>query len=223
MKKIALYILLLWSVNLVAQDFTQAPDSDPEAKVVLERLKTKYDGLSAMQAEFALTIEIPEEDKIVQKGTMAQMDNKYRLDLPEQSIISDGETLWFHLPNNNEVQINDAEELMEEDEFLTPQKVLDMYENGEFIYVLADEYSKDGTVMQQIEFKPVDRESDLFKMRMMVDKKANAIKSVKAFSKDGSRYTLELLNFDTAAQFQKGHFNFDASKYPDIYIEDLRL
>ena len=224
MKKILFLIAILVGMQgLQAQDYTTVTDSDPAAKAVLEKLKTKYGGLNALKADFSLTIEIPEEDRIVQKGKMAQLGDKYRLDMPEQSIISDGKTLWYHLKGNNEVQINDAEEIMEEDEFLSPQKVIDMYENGDFVYILADEYSKGGTVMQHIEFKPIDRESDIFKLKVLVDKKANSIAEVKAFSKDGARYTLKMLSFDPAARFDKGYFKFDKTQFPDIYVEDLRL
>lgn len=227
MKKIPLFLLMMCFVaSLFAQNegqFTTAAESDPEAKVVLEKLKKKYNGLEKIEADFTLTIEIPEEDKIVQKGTMAQKGNQYRLDMPEQSIISDGTTLWFHLKGNNEVQINDAEEMMDDESFMSPQKIIEMYENGDFIYILADQYSKGATVIQQIEFKPVDRDADVFKIRVTVDKKANTIKELKAFSKDGSRYTIDMQSFNTNPTFAKGHFTFDPSKFDDIYVEDLRM
>ncbi len=203
--------------------FSKASDSDPAAKSVLDKLKTKYEAFSSLSAEFDLIIEIPEEDRIEQKGAMAQEGDKFRLELEGQTIISDGTTLWVHLPQNNEVQINDAEDFQDEGDMLSPQDILKKYESGEFVYILADEYMKDNTIIQQIEFKPTDSDADYYKMRLLVDKKKNTIKEMKAFSRDGSRYTFRMTKLVENDTFDKGFFSFDKSKFPNVDVQDLRL
>ncbi len=227
MKQLLFSILILgMTVNIQAQStntFSKATESDPAATAVLEKLRQKYEAYTSMEATFSITIEIPEEDRIEQLGKMSQSGDKYRLDMEQQSIISDGTTLWAYLKNNNEVQISDAEDLEGEGEIMSPKDILKIYESGEYVYVLVDEYNQDGTIVQQIEFKPLDRDSDYAKLRLTIDKKATQIKNIKAFSKDGSRYTLKLTKFVSNKDFPKGHFRFDTAQYPDIYVEDLRM
>lgn len=226
MKQLLFSILITafaFSVQAQENTFTKVQESDPAAKAVLEKIRLKYEAYTSMQADFSLLIEIPEEDRIEQKGKMAQAGDQYRLDLEDNSIISDGTTLWHHLKNNNEVQISDAEDLAEEGDILSPKDILKIYESGDYIYVLSDEYMSEGTVIQLVEFKPVDRDSEYHKLRLTVDKKANEIKNIKAFSKDGSRYTLKLTKLVTDKALPQSHFQFDESQHPDIYVEDLRM
>jgi len=227
MKQLLFSILIIgMTLSLQAQStttFTKAAESDPAATAVLEKLRQKYEAYTSMEATFSIVIDIPEEDRIEQLGKVAQAGDKYRLDLDQNSLISDGTVFWHHLKNNNEVQIHDAEEMGGEGEIMSPQDILKIYESGEYVYVLVDEYNQDGTIVQQIEFKPLDRDSDYSKLRLTIDKKAAQIKNIKAFSKDGSRYTLKLTKFVSNKDFPKGHFQFDTAQYPDIYVEDLRM
>ncbi len=203
--------------------YTNAIDSDPAAISILESLKEKYEAMETMEIEFAIEIEIPEEDLILQEGVMSKKGEKFRLDMEDQSIISNGEILWFHLKKNNEVQINDASMLEEEDEsFLTPDKMLKMYEGDEFIFVLSSKYSEGGKLLQEIECKPTDRDSDYSKMRIVVNSKKQEIDHIKAFSKDGSRYTFLSKQLTAAKAFDESHFEFNKADFPDIYVEDLR-
>jgi len=198
--------------------------SDPAAKAVLEKVKTTYNGFKSMEADFTLSIEIPEEGEEIQKGKMYQQGEKYNLQLEGQSLISDGTTLWVYLKNNNEVQINDVPDEDEiGDEILSPKDLLRVYEKGNFYYALTNESVKSGKTVQEIEFKPKDAEnSEYFKMRLMVEKKSSHIMSIKAFSKDGSRYTLAISDMIPNKSYDASTFVFDKSKYPNVYIEDLR-
>ena len=45
---------------------------------------------------------------------------------------------------------------------------------------------------------------------------------MKAFGKDGSRFTFKLTNVNANKKFASNHFGYDKSKYPNYYVEDLR-
>lgn len=226
MKKIVFTTLLLVLIAtlLPAQDtqYTSAADSDPEAKAVLDKLRQKYDAYNTLQADFSLKIELPEQPPEVQKGTVMRTGEKYRLEMSGQDVISDGTSLYLILHNNKEVQINDVPDEEETGSILSPQSIFKLYESDEFVYLLANEIAKDGTVVQQIEMKPLDDYADYSKVRMEVDKKRNSVMNVVAFGKDGSRYTFTLDKVTPNKTFPAGTFSFDKSKYPDYYVEDLR-
>jgi len=225
MKYIPLILLLaLFSSSVLAQEnqYLSNADSDPDAVKLLNKLKEKYEGFNNMKMDFSLEIEIPEEDKIIQKGQIFQQDKLFHLDFEQQSVTSNGELVWIHLKNNNEVQIHSAEVLAEEDSFMSPQNLLKLYESDAFIFAISDEMVRNGKTVALIECKPIDAESEFSKMRMTVDTKKHEMVSVKAFSKDGSRYTFISDAISSNVDIPAGKFEFDTKAFPDIYVEDMR-
>ncbi|MBP6828497.1 MAG: outer membrane lipoprotein carrier protein LolA [Saprospiraceae bacterium] len=226
MKKL-LFSLIAFSIlgTLAAQNPAPAPKekSDPEAKKVLDKIRKKYDGYKTLEAAFSLTIEVPGEDKDVQKGNIAQDDKKFRLDMDQQVIVSDGKTTWVYLKKNNEVQVNDADPADTENGFLTPKDLLKRYQKGDYLYSITEKTTENGKTITHVEFKPVDKNSEYSKLRVSIDEKAGAILSVKAFSKDGSRYTFTIVKLTPNKQFAADYFTFDTKKYPGVKVEDLRL
>lgn len=218
----AFALALLPLAGAQTTQYTSAADSDPEAKAVLEKLRQKYDSYQGIKAGFTLEIELAEQPKEIQKGTLDRMGDKYWLKMGTQEVISDGESLHLIMHNNKEVQINDMPEEGEDQSVLSPQSIFNLYESDQFVYILGNEIARNGTVVQLIEMKPLDEFADYSKVRMEIDKNKNAVINVIAFGKDGSRYTFHLDKVTPNPSFPAGHFDFDKSKYPDYYIEDLR-
>lgn len=229
MKNQLLLILALFSFSFAnAQDIPKAllheDKSDPEAKKILDKVKKIYDGYQNIEVDFTLTIEIPEEPEEVQKGKMRQSKDQYFLDLPIMSIYCNGEYIWTHLKKNKQVQISDFEEIEDNDEIMSPTDLLNAYESGKYYYVLMNEAYEGKTAIQEIEFKPKDRDSEYSKMRVTIDKKKARIMRIKIFSKDSSRFTLEVNDLKPNQKFSTSTFMLDTKTLAkDIKIEDLRL
>lgn len=220
----ALFALATLTLPASAQrdQYTKAGESDPAAKAILNKLRQKYDSYKTLQADFALEIQMPEQPKDVQKGSISRQGDKYRLEMGGQTVISDGKALYLVLHKNKEVQINDVPEEGEDDSVLSPQALLKLYNSKKFVYALMNEVAQNGTVLQQIEFKPLDPSSDYSKLRMEVDKKKNEVNNIKAFGKDGSRYTFRLTKVTPNAAIAASVFTFEKSKFPGYHVEDLR-
>ncbi len=217
------FFCVFTSFTLVAQNnaYQTVEDSDPAATKLLTKLKDKYEGFSNMKMDFSLEIEIPEEDMIIQKGKIFQEGDKFYMDFEQQSVISNGEKVWIHLKNNNEVQIHSAEALADEENFMSPQNLLKLYESDAFVFAISDEMIRDGKTVALIECKPIDTDSEFSKLRLTVDTKNLDMVSVKAFSKDGSRYTFLNDKLASNIDIPSDKFEFDASVFPDIYVEDM--
>ena len=69
----------------------------------------------------------------------------------------------------------------------------------------------------------MDRDSEYSKMRIQVNQKANRMKTMKIFAKDGSRYTMEVDAVTPNYKVSEEFFTFNPSNYPGIHIEDLRI
>ena len=221
----ALSLVLFMCSNVFAQNnqYVKASDSDPAAKAMLKKVKARYEAYKTLEASFVLDIMIPEQEKMVQKGTLTRQGDKYRIISPNQEVICDGNAIWFILPSNKEVQINDMPSPDEDDSILTPQSVFNFYEKDNFVYFITSEPVENGKKLQEITFKPLDRDaSDYSKLVLVVNKKTAEIVRVKTFAKDGSRYTFYIENLKPNPVFNKGHFAFSIKNYPDYYVEDLR-
>lgn len=224
MKKLFLLIAagIFWTA-MPAQTNVPAETSDPEAKKVLDRIRKKYEGYKSMEAAFSLTIEVPQQALEVQKGAIGQQGNKFRLEMDQQMIVSDGKTNWVYLKQNNEVQISDAQPGgAGGNDFLSPADLMKQYQKGEYLYAITDKVTEKGVVITQIEFKPKSKASEYSKLRVSVNEKAGTIQSIKAFAKDGSRYTFQITRFTPNKAFAQNHFSFDPKQVPGIHIEDLR-
>lgn len=222
------FLILLLATFLSGSLFSQAtaaPEkSDPQAKKILDKTRKKYESYKTIEAAFSLTIELPGQPKQVQKGTISQDANKFRLEMDEQVIVSDGKTTWVYLKKNKEIQINDADPNdASENGFMTPKDLLKRYEKGDFLYAITDQVTESGVVLTQIEFKPKDKKSEYSKMRVSIDEKTSTIKSVKAFAKDSGRYTFSITKLTPNKKFAAGQFAMDTKKYPGVKVVDLRM
>ncbi|MCB0548992.1 MAG: outer membrane lipoprotein carrier protein LolA [Phaeodactylibacter sp.] len=226
MKKLLLVLMLFTiAAGAYAQtgNFTSADESDPKAKAILEEIRKRFLSYKSLGADFTLDITLADEPTETQKGSLSQQGKKYRVEMGSQSVISDGNTLWLILSYNKEVQINDMPEEGEMDgAILSPDAMLNFYDKGDFVYYLTNEYKEGARTVQQIEFKPMDRNADYSKLRMNVNKATKDIISVEAFAKDGSRYKLSIDKLYPNKAFAANYFTFDKAKYPGYYIEDLR-
>lgn len=189
--------------------------SDPEATKILKNLKKIYGKYEGIEIDYSLELEYGDE-KEVQGGKIFQEGDKYRINNNGNIIINDGKTVWAYLKKQNEVQINDFYE--DEEMPFTPAKIFNIDENDkEFVYVITGEDSKG----YKIEFKPRDRDSEIMKIRIRVDKAQTKINSVKVFSDDGSRMTFIVKSIKNAKP-SSDSFKFNKDKHPGVKVIDLR-
>lgn len=225
MNKLLFLIFLFTGTSLFAQEnrFQSATDSDPEAVKVLNSLKKQYDQYTSVEADFVLTIEMPEEDPVIQKGNVKRQGDQYHISMPSQQIISDGKNLWFHQIDNKSVQWQTVDPDDTSDELLSPQNFMQFYENGKFVAAPVTVANEDGQPVRWIELKPVDEDSEYFKFRVSIALKKDAIRQVKAFGKDGSRYTFAINALTPNKDFKASIFTFNAADFPGVTVEDLRV
>ena len=197
--------------------------SDPEAKAVLEKMRKKYEAYSILEADFSLEIEVPQQPKQTQKGVLTQQGEKYRLKFNERTLVSDGKSVWLHIPKSKEVQINDVEDDTGEGGISSPQDLLKAYAWKDYLYAITNEFTENGKLVQQIEFKPTTKATDYSKVRLTLDKKTLEIVSIKSFGKDGSRYTLTINKLTPNKTVADSIFTFAKSECPGCKFEDLRV
>lgn len=215
MKKIITILLGLFSLTVAAS----AQQKDVKAQQILNGVSTKYKSYKSVQADFILRVEGGQNDtKDQQTGTLFVKGNKYKLQINNQEIISDNNTVWTYLKDANEVQINSFEK---DDNSISPSEIFTIYEKN-FLYAFTDEKTVGGKVMQFIDLTPNDKSKPYFKVRLAIDKVAKAIQSAVVFDKNGNRYTYEIKKFTPNPDINDAFFSFDSKKHPGIEVVDLR-
>lgn len=215
--------LLVLTLTFLA--LSLAAQKDPAARADLQALRTKYTTAGAVDAQVQLDIKFPEAPAETQKGRIVQDGEKYFIQFAGQEVTSDGETMWLYLPDNKEVQVYDAAEMAGEASggFTRPQDILDLYDSGAFDYAVVGTAQADGRSYKQIEFKPLERDSEFAKMRLSYDDARKEIYRIEIFNKDGSRFTLTMTDVKVGAKVPASTFVFDAGSKPGVRVEDMRL
>ncbi|TVR82394.1 MAG: outer membrane lipoprotein carrier protein LolA [Saprospirales bacterium] len=209
------FLSTFWACNLHAQD--------PVAKQILDQIKDNVLSESRWKFEFDLEIRFPEMEPEQVKGSLYQDENKFRADIGDQIIISDGTSVWTWLKEFNEVQITDAEAGIEEI-FLSPAQIVKIYESGEYDYQHSGTHAFRGQPHEFIEFKPASPSgSEYVKINMFVNMSDKLPVAVSVISRNGVVYNLSIENHQKGIRFPDSIFKFAPSEFPGAEIEDLRL
>lgn len=154
-----------------------------------------------------------------EQGVLQVKDEKYRLAIAGQIVISNGETMWTYIKDANEVQINDVEE--EDDGMITPTRLLTQY-TEDFKPKLTGEQLWMNTKVWLIELKPKgDKPYD--KVELKIDKNKKRIMQISIFDKNGTTFIYTLEEYKPNVLFKTTDFNFDPADYPGVEVIDMRL
>ncbi|MEM6785620.1 MAG: outer membrane lipoprotein carrier protein LolA [Bacteroidota bacterium] len=94
-------VLLLLAFLVAAPVGAQSPNEVPDAQAVLDRIDRTYQTLRAVKASFSQHI-----GGQTLEGTLAVQGDQFRVELPGQTIVSDGETAWSYSESDNTVLIS---------------------------------------------------------------------------------------------------------------------
>jgi outer membrane lipoprotein-sorting protein len=161
-----------------------------------------------MQLDLEVTIE---DGKLKEEipGKVSVQGNKFRIDSKDQLIISDGKTNWIYLKEAKELQISnpDPDDVAM---FSSPDKLLKSYQK-DFISAYVGPVTYSGKIVDVIEFKPKDRNSEYSKIRVYIDKTSMNVLKIKIFDKSNIHYSIEIKKFVKNPSLSESHFKFDES------------
>ncbi|MEP7322385.1 MAG: outer membrane lipoprotein carrier protein LolA [Saprospiraceae bacterium] len=224
MRYFRILFLLCLATGLFAQvtkpnTYSSSKDADPKAKSILKQVKDQLQIDKGVVINFEFKYTPAESSPIIQSGTAQLKGKKFNLDLSEQTMISDGATLWTLLKKRNEVQINDAADIRNDP--MSPYQLLQIHDSPDFTYVLAGDSKENGVIRDIIEFKPLDRNAEFFKIRAEIDRAKKQYKTITLYLKTGDQYSI-LIKTQINKSMEDSSFTWDAKKNPGMKVEDLR-
>lgn len=212
-KKLLIILILVLPVTEVYSQI-----SDTTAKWMLRQISARTKTFNCVKIEFNYRFE-NEKSKIteIKKGDITIKGNKYIMNIPGQTTINNGTTVWTYLPDEKEVTIKNFKETKES---ITPQKILCDYEK-DFRPKLIREYIEKGKKYSVIDLTPKTARS-FYKIRIIVDQVKKEIVSSTFYEKEGNRFTYEIIKLTPDIKADDEMFTFDTDKYPGVEVNDMR-
>ncbi len=201
---------------------TSSGNSDPSAKVLLDKLKSKFDSYKSMEMNFEFQLELPGKPIEIQKGKLIQDGKKYAIVMKDQEIYADGSQTWLYLKSRKEVQISDFED-GDNDAFLSPKQMLALYSKGDYEYAIAEERKIGKSTFTDIEFKPLKKNNEITKLRLTINITTNNMVSLRVFLRDGNRYLLKMDSLVPNKKYTHDTFILNTKELKGVHIEDLRM
>ncbi len=215
MNRFSLFVCFL----LISAGIATAQTSDQAAVKLLKSVSQKYSGYKTMQMDVTLTIEnLESKSKDTKSGKVYGKGNKFRAEMGNQIIMSDGKTLWTYLKDVNEVQINNFEQGQG---IMSPNDIFKIAEKDYLVY-MGEKVTEGGKSLQIIELTPKNKSLSFSKIKMYVDPTDNSVKKGVVYDKNAIHYTYTISNFKSNVELSDSTFTFDKSKYPGVEVIDLR-
>ena len=187
---------------------------DEKAEKILKDLSANTKSYSYMDVDFDFNfINTSKDINESQKGNIKINQNKFRLDLNQQLIISDDSIQWIYLKESNELQIMEYDS---QDDMISPNKLFTIYENGyksQYIELKENNHIIDLFPIESNEFKNI---------QLHIDQDKIQLKKIILFDKNGGSFSYSITKLITDKEIDENAFRFNEANYPDLEIIDLR-
>tara|TARA_B100000900_G_scaffold173668_1_gene147424 strand:+ start:1587 stop:2210 length:624 start_codon:yes stop_codon:yes gene_type:complete len=187
---------------------------DEKAEKILKDLSANTKSYTYMDVDFDfIFINTSQDINESQKGNIKINQNKFRLDLNQQLIISDDSIQWIYLKESNELQIMEYDS---QDEMISPNKLFTIYENGyksQYIELKENNHIIDLFPIESNEFKNI---------QLHIDQDKIQLKKIILFDKNGGSFSYSITKLITDKEIDENTFRFNEANYPDLEIIDLR-
>lgn len=212
MKRLLLLIAFI-SINSYAQQ-------DLKAKALLKEVSVKAKAYESIAIDFKYELEnTSEQIKQETRGDVILEGEKYKLNILGVTRLFDGAKLYSISEEDEEVTISN-ENSSEEENSITPSKLLSFYEEG-FTYKKDIVQNVIGRKIQYVKLIPIDSNSEIKYALLGIDIQTKHIYNLISIGKQGTKTTLTINSFKTNEPLSKSLFTFDKNKYKDYYINEL--
>lgn len=211
MKKVPLLIAAL-SVTIFAHG-----QNDPQAVKILDSFSSNASHAPSVSMVFRMiSADLTENTSDTLNGSIILSKDKYKLNLGDNLVWFNGETIWNYLTAEKEVTITKPDK--KDNSFQNhPSEVFTMYKSG-YKSRLAEEKSDSYTV----DLYPEDIKSDLVRVRLDINKSDLSLISLEYKRKDGLVVTLFISEYNLKQKPDPDTFIFQPGKYKGVEINDMR-
>lgn len=203
---------------LVLVGFSKPLVAGETAQELLDKVRQKYESVTDAQLKFSQRV-VFGISRIEQKinGTLyLKKKNKYRMELGNQTIVTDGKTVWSFSVPNNQVLIDNFKL---DERSMTPERLL-TGSSGDFYATLIGNEKLGKVDVVVLKLVPKDDESIIKSMKLWVDESTWFIKKVELVDVNGKETEYVVDDLQVNVGLQDSRFVFKISE--GVQVVDLR-
>jgi outer membrane lipoprotein carrier protein len=216
MKRIFTSILLSLSffISGTAQD----------ADALLSKLSENANTFDSIDATYTSTIlDVKSDFEETLNGYIQIEENKFKLDLGEFVIITDGVSVWTYEKESNDCYIEDAEMLAEQG--IDPSKIFTIWED-DFKNEWMGVRTLEGRELVQVNLYPTGDEAlekAYHTIQLFIDESALEVVQLVIKGRSGVDTDYQINSFKTGINIPASTFLFTESDFPGVTMIDNRI
>jgi outer membrane lipoprotein carrier protein len=183
----------------------------------LADVQAAYDNLDGLRASFTqvLTSDFAGDTTRID-GTVLLSGNRYRVESPGQTVVTDGETTWIYTPADSQVVVNDADTT---DAAVTPETFL-RASDERYRIVSSASSTRAGRPHVKLEVEATDSAARFKRATLWVRRSDRIVTRMRATDRNGSTLDLRLRDLEVNPPLGPSPFRFEP---PDgVDVVDLR-
>lgn len=193
--------------------------SSKDAKQLLNEVSSKVETYDNIIIEFKYALENTAENvKHETRGDVSLEGEKYLLNIMGTTRIFDGKKVYTIIPEDEEINISTYNP--EEDQEITPSKMLTFYNTG-YKSELGPVQDLKGRKIQYVKLTPIDSKAEIKEIHLGIDKQTKHIYNLIQTQDNGTKITITVNSFKTNQPLPNSLFEFKESRYKNYYINRL--
>ena len=190
--------------------------SHKEAKEILKKASDKIKSYENALVQFEYVFENKKAKPPInqkEKGEILISKNLYFLTFMGTEQLFDGKKTYNILREDKEIQVFEADE---DDETLTPAKILDFYQSG-YSYTMGGTRKVGDKTFVTIILTP-NASAEIEYMEVEVNKATNELRSLKQVNRDGSATTFSLISLKPNQTQLANKLKFNKKDFPGFRV-----
>lgn len=171
----------------------------------LADVQEAYETLDGLRASFTQVVSSDfAEDTTRIDGTVLLSGNKYRVETPDQTVVTDGETTWIYTPADSQVVINDT---AQEATTVTPETFLTA-STERYTVRSSTPTTRGETPHVKLETESTDSATTFQSATLWVRQSDRVVTRMRATDRDGSTLDLRLRDLEVNPALEDDSFQF---------------
>jgi len=170
------------------------PADDPDE--LLEKVRSVYDAMKDVSCSFRQTIlfGVTKNEQQFNGTLLMKKGNRYRVEVEDQVIVTDGKTVWSYSKAANQVLVD---KYRDDPRSFTPDKVLVNVPERYAVSMLPPEKKPDGELLV-LKLVPRDRMANVKWLKVWIDEKTSLMEKTQVFdvSENLTTYAIEKIRWN---------------------------
>ena len=206
-------------IGLMAIEGMEAPAKKITAEAITKKMQQRIDKVEGLSAEFSISTymaALKQHRESSGQLYILRKKSKLRLEQADQTIVSDGKSVWTYIPVNQQIIVMPAEASKAG---IRPDEFLFFYTN-QYTHTLIGDEMIDGVVHYKLHLKANTVLADFPELRIWVDSREWLTRRVLYADDMGSETVVQFTHIRLNPDMPSGTFTMSAPE--GVEVVDLR-